>query len=71
MKKIRALISKYWQIILTVLYTAFLFTAYIIAAAKGMPHLLRFGVLFLALYAVGVVLIGVLGRRVSLSGGQI
>ena len=71
MKKIRALVSKYWQIILTVLYTAFLFTAYIIAAAKGMPHLLRFGVLFLALYAVGVVLIGVLGRRVSLSGGQI
>lgn len=71
MKKIRALISKYWQIILTVLYTAFLFTAYIIAAAKGMPHLLRFGVLFLALYAVGVVLIGVLGRRVSLSDGQI
>ena len=71
MKKLRALISKYWQIILTVLYTAVLFSAYIIAAAKGLPHLLRFGVLFLLLYAVGVVLIGVVGRHVSAANGQI
>jgi len=71
MKKLRTLISKYWQIILTVLYTAVLFSAYIFAAAKGLPHLLRFGVLFLLLYAVGVVLIGVVGRRVMSAGDQI
>jgi len=71
MKNLRALISKYWQIILTVIYTAFLFTVYIVAAARGMPHLLRFGVLFLFLYAVGVVLIGVVGRRIMSTSGQI
>lgn len=71
MKKLRSLIGKYRQISLIAAYTVVLFAAYMVAAARGMPHLLRFGVLFMILYVVGVVLIGVLDRHVAASGGQI
>lgn len=71
MKKLRMLIGKYRQVMLTAAYTVLLFAAYMTAAARGMPHLLRFGALFMLLYVVGVVLIGLLERRLAAAGGQI
>lgn len=71
MKKVLSFARKNWLIVLTTVYTAFLFLAYIIAASRGMPHLLRFGVLFFILYVTGIVLIGVVGRHITSRDGQV
>ena len=71
MKKILSFVRKNWQIVLNTAYTVLVFLAYIIAASRGMPHLLRFGVLFFALYVAGIVLIGVVGRHLIAGGGQV
>ena len=71
MKKIMKYIRTHWQVVLTTAYTAVLFAVYIVAAAKGLPHLLRFGVLFLTILIAGVVFINFVTKRFSVNAGEV
>ena len=71
MKNILSYIKKHWQIVASTVYAAVLFSVYIIAAANGMPHLLRFGTFFLLLLIVGVVFINVVCKHLSVKNGQV
>ena len=71
MKKITKYIRDHWQMFLTTAYAAVLFAVYIIAAAKGLPHLLRFGVLFLLILVAGVVFINFVSKRFTANVGEI
>lgn len=71
MKKIVNYIKIHWQMVLSTVYAAVIFTVYIVAAAKGLPHLLRFGGLFLAILVAGIVFINFVGRRFTANSEQI
>ena len=71
LKKLTSYVRKHWQLVLTAAYAFALFTVYIVAAARGLPHLLRFGAFFLLLLIVGVVFINYAAKRFSVRSGQV
>jgi len=71
MKKIMNYVKVHWQTVLSTVYAVTIFTVYIVAAAKGLPHLLRFGVLFLALLVAGIVFINFIAKRFTASSEEI
>ena len=70
-KTILSLLKKNWLLLTTTVYATVLFTVYIFAASRGMPHLLRFGFLFLLLLYAGVAFINFTGKRLSVKPGQV
>ncbi len=71
MKEIIKYAKKYWQLILTTSYTVALFAIYIVAATNGLPHLDRFGFLFIALLVVGIVFINFVAKRLTRQSPQV
>ena len=65
MKKPAAAVKKNRQLILTLIYSILLFSAYIFAAVRGARHLLPLGGVFIIVYCTGMILIEVLCRRTS------
>ncbi len=71
MKKLISFVHKHWQTVITAAYAAVLFSVYVVAASKGLPHLLRFGFFFLLLLILGIVFINFACKRFSVKPGQI
>lgn len=71
MKKIMNYVKVHWQTVLSTVYAVAIFTVYIVAAAKGLPHLLRFGGLFLALLVAGIVFINFIAKRFTANSEEI
>ncbi len=71
MKKIASYLKKHWQLVLNIVYVVVVCTVYVIAAAKGLPHLLRFGMLLIFVLVFGVALIDLLFRTLRTSNKQV